>query len=78
MRSFLSLSVYSQISAFFSFSFYSSVFSENVIRLKSSALGASFSSDLSPILRAQAMLNSELGAVILSVLMLHFAGFFVG
>ncbi|KAI3448348.1 hypothetical protein Pfo_005013 [Paulownia fortunei] len=55
-----------------------SVFSENVIRLKSSVFGASLSSDLSPILRAQAMLSGELGVVVLSVLLLHFAGFFVG
>lgn len=55
-----------------------SVFSENVVRLKSSAIGASLSSDLSPILHAKAMLSSELGAVILSVITLHFAGFFVG
>ncbi|PIN08066.1 Na+-bile acid cotransporter [Handroanthus impetiginosus] len=55
-----------------------SVFSENVILLKSSVLGASLSSDLSPILRARAILSSQLGVVILSVLLLHFAGFFVG
>ncbi|KAL7125044.1 hypothetical protein ABFS83_14G088800 [Erythranthe nasuta] len=55
-----------------------SIFSENVIRLKSSALSASLSSDLSPILRAQAILKSELGGVVLSVFLLHFAGFFVG
>ncbi|KAK6143768.1 hypothetical protein DH2020_024116 [Rehmannia glutinosa] len=56
----------------------SSVFSENVVRLKSSVFGASLSSDLSPIHRAQAMLSGELGVVVLSVLLLHFAGFFVG
>ncbi|KAL7082358.1 hypothetical protein ACP275_14G093700 [Erythranthe tilingii] len=55
-----------------------SIFSENVIRLKSSALSASLSSDLSPILRAQSILKSELGGVVLSVFLLHFAGFFVG
>ncbi|KAL3814523.1 hypothetical protein ACJIZ3_015791 [Penstemon smallii] len=55
-----------------------SVFSENVIRLKSSVFGASLSSDLSPLLRFQSMVRSELGVVILSVLLLHFAGFFVG
>ncbi|KAL3651535.1 hypothetical protein CASFOL_004537 [Castilleja foliolosa] len=55
-----------------------SVFSENVVRLKSSVLGASLSSDLSPIRRAQAMISGELGVVVLSVLLVHFAGFFVG
>ncbi|GER45918.1 sodium-bile acid cotransporter [Striga asiatica] len=55
-----------------------SVFSENVARLKSSVFGASLSSDLSPIHRAQAMISGELGAIVLSVLLLHFAGFFVG
>ncbi|KAL0387227.1 UNVERIFIED_CONTAM: putative sodium/metabolite cotransporter BASS2, chloroplastic [Sesamum radiatum] len=55
-----------------------SVFSENVVRLKSSVVGASLSSDPSPILHAQALLSSELGVVVLSVIMLHFAGFFVG
>ncbi|KAL2477621.1 putative sodium/metabolite cotransporter BASS1 [Forsythia ovata] len=57
----------------------SSVFSENiVVLLGSSAFGASLSSDLSPLLRVKAILSSELGVVILSVLLLHFAGFFVG
>ncbi|KAL0348226.1 UNVERIFIED_CONTAM: putative sodium/metabolite cotransporter BASS2, chloroplastic [Sesamum angustifolium] len=55
-----------------------SVFSENVVRLKSSVVGASLSSNPSPILHAQALLSSELGVVVLSVIMLHFAGFFVG
>ncbi|XP_038680806.1 probable sodium/metabolite cotransporter BASS2, chloroplastic isoform X2 [Tripterygium wilfordii] len=55
-----------------------SVFSENVVRLKSSVAIASVASDLSPILRIQSVLSGELGAVILSVLLLHFAGFFVG
>ncbi|GFP95092.1 sodium/pyruvate cotransporter bass2 chloroplastic [Phtheirospermum japonicum] len=55
-----------------------SVFSENVIRLKSSVFGASLSSDLSPIRRVQAMVSGELGVVVLSVLLVHFAGFFVG
>ncbi|KAK4424417.1 putative sodium/metabolite cotransporter BASS2, chloroplastic [Sesamum alatum] len=55
-----------------------SVFSDNVVRLKSSVIGASLSSNPSPILCAQALLSSELGAVVLSVILLHFAGFFVG
>ncbi|XP_059653558.1 probable sodium/metabolite cotransporter BASS1, chloroplastic isoform X2 [Cornus florida] len=55
-----------------------SVFSENVVRLKSSMLSASLSSGLSPLHRAQAIFSGELGVIILSVLLLHFAGFFVG
>ncbi|XP_051145138.1 probable sodium/metabolite cotransporter BASS1, chloroplastic [Andrographis paniculata] len=55
-----------------------SVFSENVVRLKSSISGLSLSHDMSPLLHAQALLSSELGVVVLSVLLLHFAGFFVG
>ncbi|KAM7478818.1 hypothetical protein LguiA_027031 [Lonicera macranthoides] len=55
-----------------------SVFSENVVRLKSSIIASSLSADPSPLVRAQALFSSELGAVILSVLLLHFAGFFVG
>ncbi|KAH7865535.1 hypothetical protein Vadar_007967 [Vaccinium darrowii] len=55
-----------------------SVFSENVVRLKSSMLAASLSSEASPLLRAQEILSSELGVIILAVLLLHFAGFFVG
>ncbi|CAK9147347.1 unnamed protein product [Ilex paraguariensis] len=55
-----------------------SVFSENVVRLKSLMDGASLSPDLSPFVGDQAMLTSELGAVILSVLLLHCAGFLVG
>nr|CAN60410.1 hypothetical protein VITISV_013843 [Vitis vinifera] len=55
-----------------------SVFSENVVRLKSSMVSASLASDVSPLLRIQSLLSGELGLVILSVLLLHFAGFFVG
>lgn len=55
-----------------------SVFSENVLHLKSSMLAASLSSEASPFLRAQEILSSELGVIILAVLLLHFAGFFVG
>lgn len=61
----------------FLFSFLS-VFSENVIRIKSSLVGVSLLSDLPPLARAQALLSSELGVVILSVILLHFTGFFVG
>ncbi|XP_002263202.1 probable sodium/metabolite cotransporter BASS2, chloroplastic [Vitis vinifera] len=55
-----------------------SVFSENVVRLKSSMVSASLASDVSPLLCIQSLLSGELGLVILSVLLLHFAGFFVG
>lgn len=55
-----------------------SVFSENVGRLKSSMVGASWASDLSPLLRVRAILSGELGIIVLSVLLLHFGGFFVG
>ncbi|XP_047976472.1 probable sodium/metabolite cotransporter BASS1, chloroplastic [Salvia hispanica] len=55
----------------------SSVFSENVIRLKSS-FAASSSSASSLVDSAKSMLSSELGAVVLSVILLHLAGFFVG
>ncbi|CAI9101571.1 OLC1v1038934C1 [Oldenlandia corymbosa var. corymbosa] len=55
-----------------------SVFSENIVHLKSSAVGVSLSSDLPLLARAKAILSSELGIVILSVLLLHFTGFFVG
>lgn len=56
----------------------SSVFSENVIRLKSSLISTSMPSDASLLLRVQAILSSELGVVVLSVLLLHLTGFFVG
>ncbi|XP_071729835.1 sodium/pyruvate cotransporter BASS2, chloroplastic-like [Rutidosis leptorrhynchoides] len=55
-----------------------SVFSENVGRLKSSMVLTSLSSDSSPLLYTRALLSSEMGMVLLSVLLLHFAGFFVG
>ncbi|XP_056163346.1 probable sodium/metabolite cotransporter BASS1, chloroplastic isoform X2 [Syzygium oleosum] len=55
-----------------------SVFSENVVRLKSSLLGASSGRDLSMFAHVQAIVSGELGLVILSVLLLHSAGFFVG
>ncbi|XP_019051429.1 PREDICTED: probable sodium/metabolite cotransporter BASS2, chloroplastic isoform X2 [Nelumbo nucifera] len=55
-----------------------SVFSENVVRLKASIVGASVASDQSPIFRFQQMLSGDFGIIILSVLLLHFTGFFVG
>lgn len=55
-----------------------SVFSENVVRLKSSMVAASLPSDASLILRIQSIFSGEMGTIILAVLLLHFAGFFVG
>ncbi|XP_050212146.1 probable sodium/metabolite cotransporter BASS2, chloroplastic [Mercurialis annua] len=55
-----------------------SVFSENAVRLKSSMVGASLPPGSSPRLVIQSILSGELGMVILSVLLLHLAGFFVG
>ncbi|GJR33306.1 probable sodium/metabolite cotransporter BASS1, chloroplastic [Tanacetum coccineum] len=55
-----------------------SVFSENVGRLKSSMALTSLPTDVSPLLYARTFLSSEMGMVVLSVLLLHFAGFFVG
>ncbi|XAR56307.1 hypothetical protein NMG60_11036742 [Bertholletia excelsa] len=55
-----------------------SVFSENVVRLRSSMSVASLSPEMSPLVRAQAILSGEMGVVVLSVLLLHLGGFFVG
>ncbi|KAJ6348488.1 hypothetical protein OIU76_004872 [Salix suchowensis] len=55
-----------------------SVFSENVVRLKSSMVAASLPSDASLILRIRSIFSGELGVIILAVLLLHCAGFFVG
>ncbi|KGN56248.1 probable sodium/metabolite cotransporter BASS1, chloroplastic [Cucumis sativus] len=56
----------------------SSVFSENVIRIKSSMVSATLASDASLWTVLKSILSGELGVVILSVFCLHFAGFFVG
>lgn len=56
----------------------SSIFSENVVLLKSSILSTSAGSGSGPLVGLQRILSGELGNVILSVLLLHFAGFFVG
>ncbi|GKV24430.1 hypothetical protein SLEP1_g34044 [Rubroshorea leprosula] len=53
-----------------------SVFSENVVRLRSSIVSAPSTSD--PSFSLQSIFSGELGLVILSVLLLHFFGFFVG
>ncbi|MQL87973.1 hypothetical protein Taro_020534 [Colocasia esculenta] len=52
----------------------SSVFSENLVRLQQSMASASNGSDLG----FKNILSGELGLVVLSVILLHFAGFFVG
>ncbi|XP_050260924.1 uncharacterized protein LOC126705769 [Quercus robur] len=54
-----------------------SVFSENIVLLNS-MVGASLTSDLSPLRQAQAILSGELGVVMLAVALLHYVGFFVG
>lgn len=41
-------------------------------------VGASVASDLSPLQRAVMLFSGELGAVMLSVALLHYAGFLVG
>lgn len=56
----------------------SSVFSENVVRLRISTASGPFISDLAQNLRLQSILSSELGLTILAVLLLHCAGFFIG
>ncbi|TYI34042.1 hypothetical protein ES332_A04G176300v1 [Gossypium tomentosum] len=55
-----------------------SIFSGNVVRFKSSIVNASLASDASLVSRLQSLLSGDLGAVILSVMLLHFTGFFVG
>ncbi|KAF2319950.1 hypothetical protein GH714_020888 [Hevea brasiliensis] len=55
-----------------------SIFSENVVRLKSSMVGASLPPGSSPVLFIQSIVSGDLGIIVLSVLLLHFAGFFVG
>ncbi|KAH9625554.1 hypothetical protein KSS87_023451 [Heliosperma pusillum] len=55
-----------------------SVFSENVVRLRTSALSLQLTSNVALYDQLQAILSSELGVTILSVLLLHFAGFFLG
>ncbi|KAA3463357.1 putative sodium/metabolite cotransporter BASS1, chloroplastic isoform X1 [Gossypium australe] len=55
-----------------------SIFSGNVVRFKSSIVNASLASDASLVSRLQSLLSGDLGAVILSVMLLHFTGFFIG
>lgn len=52
-----------------------SVFSENVVRLKVSMDGALLTADLSLIARIQTMLYGEVWVVILYVLLVHNAGY---
>ncbi|XP_077248795.1 putative sodium/metabolite cotransporter BASS2, chloroplastic isoform X2 [Tasmannia lanceolata] len=56
----------------------SSVFSENAVRLKSLMASARVDSDLAPLTAIQHNFSGDLGAIILSVFLLHFAGFFLG
>lgn len=72
------LSCFIPFSFYFLFPFLLSIFSENVGRLRSSVVGISFSSNLPLLNRAQNVLTSEFGLVVVSVALLHFAGFFVG
>ncbi|XP_038905499.1 probable sodium/metabolite cotransporter BASS1, chloroplastic isoform X2 [Benincasa hispida] len=55
-----------------------SVFSENIVRLKSSLVSSALSSNASPWIGFKTMLSGELGVVILAVFLLHLTGFFVG
>ncbi|KAL9246125.1 hypothetical protein vseg_019699 [Gypsophila vaccaria] len=55
-----------------------SVFSENVIRLRTSGLSLPLTSNVALHDHIRAILSSELGVTVISVLLLHFAGFFVG
>ncbi|KGN56249.1 probable sodium/metabolite cotransporter BASS2, chloroplastic [Cucumis sativus] len=55
-----------------------SVFSENIVRFKSSLVSSSLSFDASPWIAIKTMLSEELGIVILAVFSLHLAGFVVG
>ncbi|CAL2263530.1 unnamed protein product [Prunus armeniaca] len=54
------------------------VFSENVVRLKASMVAVTLQADLSLMAHAQTVLSGEIGVVILSVLLVHIAGFFSG
>lgn len=54
-----------------------SVFSENVARIQSSMMDALVASQSSAF-PLQSLLSGDFGAAILSVLLLHLAGFFVG
>ncbi|KAK4784004.1 hypothetical protein SAY86_018372 [Trapa natans] len=54
-----------------------SVFSENIVRLKS-MFAAPLAPDLSSLLHITSLFSGEVGHVIISVLSLHFAGFIVG
>ncbi|CAL2262634.1 unnamed protein product [Prunus armeniaca] len=54
------------------------VFSENVVRLKASMVAVTLQADLSLMAHVQTVLSGEIGVVILSVLLVHIAGFFAG
>ncbi|CAL2279823.1 unnamed protein product [Prunus armeniaca] len=50
----------------------------NVVRLKASMVAVTLPADLSLMAHAETVLSGEVGVVILSVLLVHIAGFFVG
>ncbi|CAA6660597.1 unnamed protein product [Spirodela intermedia] len=56
----------------------SSVFSENLVRLKQSMAAASNGIDGVPNFGLKSFLSGDLGAVIISVILLHLAGYLVG
>ncbi|CAL9013819.1 unnamed protein product, partial [Prunus brigantina] len=60
------------------FILWASVFSESVVRLKASMVAVTLPADLSLMAHAQTVLSREVGVVIISVLLVHIAGFFVG
>ncbi|CAL2262148.1 unnamed protein product [Prunus armeniaca] len=61
------------------FILWANVFFENiVVRLKASMVAVTLQADLSLMAHAQTVLSREIGVVILSVLLVHIAGFFVG
>lgn len=55
-----------------------SVFSENLVRLRQSMVAASNGIDGVPNFGIKSFLSGDLGAVIISVILLHFAGYLVG
>ncbi|KAK1258510.1 hypothetical protein QJS04_geneDACA011485 [Acorus gramineus] len=56
----------------------SSVFSENVVRLRSSMVSTSMRTNIGPLSAIWDALCGDLGIILLSVILLHFAGFFIG
>jgi hypothetical protein len=69
--------IFLSLTRLYPFYFGDSVFSENIVRLKS-MVGAPLASDLSPLQYARTLLSGELGVVMLAVALLHYAGFVLG